>query len=141
VFIRSAKEVGIFFQAISRYLHLKFRMDNTRILHGQPQIIHLEALSFKLFTESVLWAVPCTPQNLQKRIAGAVVGIYQIYLQYFSEKWHEYPFNKAVNVASNLDGMEYPGMVFVRQKDTGICTGRWLITIGAYMVPDDRWQQ
>ncbi|WP_221392950.1 M1 family metallopeptidase [Dyadobacter sp. NIV53] len=40
-------------------------------------------------------------------------------LQYFSQKWHEYPYNKAVNVASNLDGMEYPGLVFCAAKDKG----------------------
>ncbi|SEI39937.1 Aminopeptidase N [Dyadobacter koreensis] len=40
-------------------------------------------------------------------------------LQYFSEKWAEYPYNKAVNVASNLDGMEYPGLVFCSAKDKG----------------------
>jgi hypothetical protein len=40
-------------------------------------------------------------------------------LQNFSEQWYPYPYNKAVNVASNLDGMEYPGMVFCAAKDTG----------------------
>ena len=40
-------------------------------------------------------------------------------LQHFSEKWYEYPYNKAVNVASNLDGMEYPGLVFCSAKDKG----------------------
>ena len=40
-------------------------------------------------------------------------------LQYFSEKWYQYPYNKAVNVASNLDGMEYPGLVFCSAKDKG----------------------
>ncbi|MCF0055001.1 M1 family metallopeptidase [Dyadobacter sp. CY356] len=40
-------------------------------------------------------------------------------LQYFSKQWYEYPYNKAVNVASNLDGMEYPGLVFCSAKDKG----------------------
>ncbi|WP_159471644.1 M1 family metallopeptidase [Dyadobacter sp. 3J3] len=40
-------------------------------------------------------------------------------LQYFSKMWYEYPYNKAVNVASNLDGMEYPGLVFCAAKDKG----------------------
>jgi hypothetical protein len=40
-------------------------------------------------------------------------------LQYFSKRWYEYPYNKAVNVASNLDGMEYPGLVFCAAKDKG----------------------
>jgi hypothetical protein len=40
-------------------------------------------------------------------------------IEYFSNKWYEYPYPCAVNVASNLDGMEYPGIVFCSAKDTG----------------------
>ncbi|HEY9008849.1 MAG TPA: M1 family metallopeptidase [Ohtaekwangia sp.] len=40
-------------------------------------------------------------------------------LQHFSGKWYEYPYTKAVNVASNLDGMEYPALVFCSAKDKG----------------------
>lgn len=40
-------------------------------------------------------------------------------LQYFSGQWYEYPYNKAVNVASNLDGMEYPALVFCSARDKG----------------------
>jgi len=40
-------------------------------------------------------------------------------IEYFSQKWFEYPYPCAVNVASNLDGMEYPGIVFCSASDTG----------------------
>lgn len=40
-------------------------------------------------------------------------------IEYFSDKWSPYPYPCAVNVASNLDGMEYPGIVFCSAKDTG----------------------
>ncbi|MBZ5855548.1 M1 family metallopeptidase [Flavihumibacter profundi] len=40
-------------------------------------------------------------------------------IEYFSDKWYPYPYPCAVNVASNLDGMEYPGIVFCSAKDTG----------------------
>jgi hypothetical protein len=40
-------------------------------------------------------------------------------IEYFSKKWYPYPYPCAVNVASNLDGMEYPGIVFCSAKDTG----------------------
>ena len=40
-------------------------------------------------------------------------------IEYFSKKWYEYPYPRAVNVASNVDGMEYPGIVFCSEKDTG----------------------
>lgn len=40
-------------------------------------------------------------------------------IEYFSKKWMAYPYPTAVNVASNLDGMEFPGIVFCSAKDTG----------------------
>lgn len=40
-------------------------------------------------------------------------------IEHFSKKWYPYPYPSAVNVASNLDGMEYPGIIFCSAKDTG----------------------
>ena len=40
-------------------------------------------------------------------------------IEYFSKQWYPYPYPCAVNVASNLDGMEYPGIVFCSARDTG----------------------
>ncbi|UGU18334.1 M1 family metallopeptidase [Sinomicrobium kalidii] len=33
-------------------------------------------------------------------------------IEHYSEKWYEYPYPAAINVASNVGGMEYPGIVF-----------------------------
>lgn len=33
-------------------------------------------------------------------------------IEYYSKKWFEYPYPVAVNVASNIGGMEYPGLSF-----------------------------
>jgi hypothetical protein len=33
-------------------------------------------------------------------------------IENYSKRWYEYPYNSAVNVASNIGGMEYPGIVF-----------------------------
>ena len=33
-------------------------------------------------------------------------------IEYYSGKWYPYPYYSAVNVASNIGGMEYPGIVF-----------------------------
>ncbi|MEO5647014.1 MAG: M1 family metallopeptidase [Chitinophagaceae bacterium] len=33
-------------------------------------------------------------------------------LEHYSKKWFPYPYPSAVNVASNISGMEYPGIVF-----------------------------
>ncbi len=33
-------------------------------------------------------------------------------IEHYSEQWFEYPYPMAVNIASNISGMEYPGIVF-----------------------------
>ena len=37
----------------------------------------------------------------------------------YSKRWFEYPYPVAVNVASNVGGMEYPGIVFCGSSATG----------------------
>jgi len=40
-------------------------------------------------------------------------------IEYYSNKWFEFPYPVAVNVASNIAGMEYPGIVFCSTKSKG----------------------
>ena len=47
-------------------------------------------------------------------------------LEGYSERWFEYPYNSAVNVASNVGGMEYPAIVFCGYKAKG--SGLWGVT-------------
>lgn len=44
----------------------------------------------------------------------------------YSERWYEYPYYSAVNVASNVGGMEYPAIVFCGYKAKG--AGLWGVT-------------
>ena len=39
-------------------------------------------------------------------------------IENYSRRWYEYPYPAAVNVASNVGGMEYPGIVFCGYKAT-----------------------
>jgi hypothetical protein len=39
-------------------------------------------------------------------------------IENYSKRWYEYPYPAAVNVASNIGGMEYPGIVFCGYKAT-----------------------
>ncbi|HMU10631.1 MAG TPA: M1 family metallopeptidase [Ferruginibacter sp.] len=39
-------------------------------------------------------------------------------IENYSKRWFEYPYSCAVNVASNIGGMEYPGIVFCGYKAT-----------------------
>jgi hypothetical protein len=122
VFIRSAKEVT---EASSRPAKAtctwKFRMDDTRDFAWTASKSFIwEALSFpvaggKSVMGSSLYPVESDNKESWKRSSEYI----KFTLQSFSDKWFAYPYHKVVNVASNLDGMEYPGMVFCSAKDTG----------------------
>lgn len=40
-------------------------------------------------------------------------------LEGYSKRWFEYPYNNATNVACNINGMEYPSIVFCNAKSKG----------------------
>jgi len=47
-------------------------------------------------------------------------------IENYSKRWFEYPYPWAVNVASNIGGMEYPGIVFCGSRAT--TGGLWGVT-------------
>ncbi len=47
-------------------------------------------------------------------------------IEYYSKQWFEYPYPNAVNVASNVGGMEYPGLNFCHFESKG--RGLWGVT-------------
>ena len=47
-------------------------------------------------------------------------------IEYNSAKWFEFPYPVATNVAGNVAGMEYPGIVFCSYNDSG--NGLWGVT-------------
>jgi hypothetical protein len=47
-------------------------------------------------------------------------------IEYNSAKWFEFPYPVATNVAGNVAGMEYPGIVFCGYNDSG--NGLWGVT-------------
>ncbi|SHN38657.1 M1 family metallopeptidase [Chitinophaga sp. CF418] len=122
VFIRSAKEV---LEASSRPAKptctWKFKMDRTRDFAWTASNSFIwEASAFRLGDGKKVMGSSLYPVESDKTNSWARSGEYiKFTLQHFSEKWFTYPFNKAVNVASNLDGMEYPGIVFCSARDTG----------------------
>ncbi|AMR30944.1 hypothetical protein A0256_05640 [Mucilaginibacter sp. PAMC 26640] len=120
--IRTAKEVT---QASSRPAAAtctwKYKMDNTRDFAWTASRSFIwEAQSFSLANGKQVIASSLYPEESAKQNSWKRSSEYiKFTIQHFSERWFTYPYNKAVNVASNLDGMEYPGMVFCSAKDTG----------------------
>lgn len=122
VFIRSAKEVSeISSRPAKPTCTWKFKMDRTRDFAWTASRSFIwEASTFSLANGKKVMGSSLYPLESDKPNSWARSGGYITFtLQHFSEKWFTYPFNKAVNVASNLDGMEYPGIVFCSARDTG----------------------
>ena len=42
-------------------------------------------------------------------------------IENYSKRWYEFPYYAAVNVASNVGGMEYPGIVFCGARAKVLC--------------------
>jgi len=47
-------------------------------------------------------------------------------IEHYSEKWYPYPYKNAINIAADVGGMEYPGIVFCGYKSKG--AGLWGVT-------------
>jgi hypothetical protein len=47
-------------------------------------------------------------------------------LEHYSKQWYEFPYPVATNVAGNVNGMEYPGIVFCNFQSQG--NGLWGVT-------------
>jgi hypothetical protein len=47
-------------------------------------------------------------------------------IEHYSNRWYEYPYPVAVNVAADINGMEYPGLNFCSYKSTGAAL--WNVT-------------
>jgi hypothetical protein len=122
VFIRTAKEVtDVASRPAKPTCTWKFSMNNTRDFAWTASKSFIwEALSFPVSGGKRVMGSSLYPVESDKKESWQRSSEYiKFTLQNFSEKWFTYPYNKAVNVASNLDGMEYPGMVFCSAKDTG----------------------
>lgn len=122
VSIRSAEEVT---DPKSRpakdKLTWKFRMFNTRdVAWSSSKAFVLDAARINLPSGKKSLAVSAQPvesytDNGYKRGVEFIKGA----IEHYSSKWFEFPYPMAVNIASNVSGMEYPGIVFCGWKATG----------------------
>jgi hypothetical protein len=75
----------------------------------------------KSLAESV-YPVESAKQNGWDRGTEFVKGA----IEHYSKQWYEFPYPVATNVAGNVGGMEYPGIVFCSSRATG--GGLWGVT-------------
>ena len=123
VMIRSADEVK---KASSRpvnqgKLTWHFKMTNTRdVAFGASKAYMWDAARVNLPDGKKSLAMSVYPVESAGNDAwGRATEYLKSSIEYFSEKWFEYPYPVAVNEAGIAGGMEYPGIVFDGITDKG----------------------
>jgi hypothetical protein len=96
----------------------KFKIKNTRdVAWASSKAFVLDAARINLPSGKKSLAVSAHPvESNGKDGYGRGVEYVKSSIEYYSNKWFEYPYPMAVNVASNVGGMEYPGIVFCGWK-------------------------
>jgi hypothetical protein len=122
VAIRSAEEVK---QSSSRpataLLTWKFKISNARdAAWAASKAFIIDAAKIDLPSGKRSLAISAYPEesigkNGWQRSTEMVKGS----IEYYSNKWFEYPYPAATNVAGIVGGMEYPGIVFCSAKSMG----------------------
>lgn len=96
----------------------KFSMSNTRdVAWSSSKAFVLDAAKINLPSGKKALAVSAQPvESNDKDSYGRGVEYVKGSIEYYSKQWFEYPYPMAVNIASNISGMEYPGIVFCGWK-------------------------
>ena len=122
VFIRSAKEVK---DPASRpagksELTWKFRIENARDFSWASSAAFIvDAAKINLSSGKKALAISAYPvESAGNNSWGRSTEYTKASVEINSRLWMDYPYPAATNVAGNVGGMEYPGIVFCDWKDT-----------------------
>lgn len=92
----------------------KFKMANTRdVAWASSKAFVLDAARINLPSGKKSLAVSAQPVESNGNDSyGRGVEYVKASIEHYSSQWFEYPYPMAVNIAANISGMEYPGIVF-----------------------------
>ncbi|MES2431337.1 MAG: M1 family metallopeptidase [Bacteroidota bacterium] len=119
VMIRSANEVT---EPSSRpstnTLNWHFKMSNARdVSWSSSRSFILDAAKINLPSGKTAMAISAYPvESAGSKAWGRSTEYTKATIENYSKRWMEYPYPAAVNVATNISGMEYPGIVFCGWK-------------------------
>src|SRR5690606_135575 len=120
--IRSAQDAN---QAYSnkdgKYVTWKYRLENTRdVAWATSSSFIIDAARINLQGGHTSLAMSAYPQESSGGNAWERSTEYvKASIENYSKRWFNYPYPIAVNVASNVGGMEYPAIVFCSAKSKG----------------------
>ncbi|SMC67872.1 M1 family metallopeptidase [Pedobacter nyackensis] len=92
----------------------KFKMKSTRdVAWASSKAFVLDAARINLPSGKKAMAVSAHPVESNGNDSyGRGAEYVKASVEHYSNKWFEYPYPMAVNIACNVSGMEYPGIVF-----------------------------
>lgn len=92
----------------------KYKMENTRdVAWASSKAFLLDAARINLPSGKKALAVSAHPvESAGMDAYGRAVEYVKASVEHYSRMWLEYPYPMAINVATNIGGMEYPGIVF-----------------------------
>lgn len=99
----------------------KYRMNNTRdVAFASSKAFIVSGARINLPRGNKAFAVDAHPVE-SNTPDGYVRGAEYVKgsIEHYSKQWFEYPYPMAINIASNISGMEYPGIVFCGYEAKG----------------------
>lgn len=129
VVIRGDKEIGDKKTWLARpAVTWKFKIQNTRdVAWAASRAFVLDAARINLPSGKKSLAVSAYPvESIKKDGWQRSTEMVKASIEHYSNKWFEYPYGAAVNVAGIVGGMEYPGIVFCSYNSSG--AGLWGVT-------------
>ncbi|MEN9548624.1 MAG: hypothetical protein RIR12_1215 [Bacteroidota bacterium] len=129
VVIRSAAEIGLKNNFIQKpNLTWKFRIAYTRdVAWAASRAFVVDASKINLPSGKKCMAISAYPvESIKKDGWQRSTEMTKGSIEHYSNKWFEYPYPAAINVAGIVGGMEYPGIVFCSAEDSG--NGLWGVT-------------
>lgn len=99
----------------------KFKMSNSRdVSWASSAAFIIDAARINLPSGKKSLAIGAYPaESNGEKAWGRATEYTKGCIEGYSKRWFEYPYPAAVNVASNVGGMEYPGIVFCSAKAKG----------------------
>jgi Peptidase family M1 domain len=118
IVIKSKEEIST--AAASKTLTWKYQIKNARdFAWASSSSFIWDAAKINLPSGKTAMAMSAYPvESAGKNAWGRSSEYVKTSIENYSKRWFEFPYPSAVNVAGNVSGMEYPGIVFCGWKDT-----------------------
>lgn len=109
-----------------------YKIENTRdAAFGASEAFIVDAARINLPSGRKILAISCyTQESIDRNSKGGgwerSTEYTKAAIEHYSQMWYEFPYPTAVNIAGNINGMEYPGVSFCHYSSKG--ADLWAVT-------------